>query len=470
MEAMMRNPAIEEYISRLYYDPRQILSVVPDGTTSTKRDTSRSAGPNGVIVCTAVDHDARKNLDEVAILNPSSGIIFPGALIRADRALMEGKPTPIALARRPARLTINLPGLARPSGEVVPTFADVQKFMNDKLEEWNATAAREGYVNQAASIFTMTKAYSKEQVALDLGVKAEWASGKASAQLDVASSAERSVMVGYYKQVFYSVIMDTPPSPGSVFDYQVGPQQARDVFNDEHPPAYVNRVDYGRIFLIRMETSGSETTANLRAAFAQATGQDSVAVDLKAKASSIISNSSFSVLAVGGGPDFPVQSFQGARSGKVEGLDQYFAAVRYSRGNPGWPIAYTVAFLKDNTLATMGATAKYVETNCVSYPNGFVKVWHDGGYVAKFRVSWQEPSGVGDKMVNKTFESGEQTAGYTKSVAIPGDAKSVKIYAEAATGLVWSPWGEIMNVERNGPDNKTYRAYGTTLDRKWEAN
>ena len=47
---------------------------------------------------------------------------------------------------------------------------------------------------------------------------------------------------------------------------------------------------------------------------------------------------------------------------------------------------------------------------------------------------------------------------------------NVKIFADAATGLAWNPWGDSINLIEDGPTNKTYRIYGTTLDRKYEIN
>lgn len=68
------------------------------------------------------------------------------------------------------------------------------------------------------------------------------------------------------------------------------------------------------------------------------------------------------------------------------------------------------------------------------------------------------------------WASGEKTSGFTKQIDIPGDATSVRLSAVAATGLAWDPWGEIMNVTLSRPNNKTYRVYGTTLDRQFDAS
>jgi thiol-activated cytolysin len=87
---------IDRYIRALQYDPRQLLSVLPDGSTSAvpvgPETRDRQAGGGAVIICTKRQHSLGKNLDEVVILNPAAGAIFPGALVRADESLAEGTP------------------------------------------------------------------------------------------------------------------------------------------------------------------------------------------------------------------------------------------------------------------------------------------------------------------------------------------------------------------------------------------
>ena len=118
----------------------------------------------------------------------------------------------------------------------------------------------------------------------------------------------------------------------------------------------------------------------------------------------------------------------------------------------------------------MGFTTDYTETQCVRYPNAFVKFAHAGAYVAKFQVTWVDADAQGNYIQNKDWESGNQTAGYTHQADLPGDAQGVRLQAWAATGLVWDPWGEILNVSLDGPDNKCYRVTGTTLNRSWDNN
>jgi len=438
-------PALDAYITGLNYDPQQILSVVPDGTTSAQPVKNRQTVGNAVIICTTTQHTLKKNLSEVAILSPSAGVIFPGALIRADQDMMEGHPQPIVLPRAKLNLNLDLPGLKEPGGMVLPNSSNVMKFLNKALEQWNKLPASQGYVNAARSFLQVSQSFSSQQVALELGFKAEWASGNASAQVGVSSTTEKSVVVAYFKQVFYTISMDPPETPASVFAASVTVKQAQKAFDEAHPPAYVRSIDYGRI------------------------QQGAIGGNVEASYKEIIQNSTFTVLAIGGGAETPIKMFSGSSEASLKELQDYIAAdAVYRRDNPGLPIAYTVAFLKDNAFARMGNSADYTETVCVRYNNAFVKFEHAGAYVAKFEIDWVEPDANGDYTINRQWESGEKTSGYSESIELPGDAKNVHLKAWAETGLVWDPWGEILNIVIDGPDNKTYRVTGTTLDRHWD--
>jgi hypothetical protein len=49
------------------------------------------------------------NFEEVAILRPTNGIIFPGALVIGDENMLDGAPTPFEIGRAPVSLRIDLP-------------------------------------------------------------------------------------------------------------------------------------------------------------------------------------------------------------------------------------------------------------------------------------------------------------------------------------------------------------------------
>lgn len=471
MQTVTAPATLNQFLRGLSYDARQLLSLPANGSTEAL-PAPKTNNPNAIILCTKREKSLNGDLQDIAIMNPTSGVVYPGALVLANQRLAEGRPDPIVLDRSPITLRIDLPGLGAQGTKVVnnPTNANVAAAIDEVLEVWNAQPAAEGYVNAAKSNLSITEAFSSEQAALELGFSAKWANSQVSTQLKASNRQESSVFLALYRQVFYTVTMDSPSQPAAVFGPETRLDDLQQLIGNQAPPAYVRSVDFGRLILVRMETSASETNVDAQGAFSHALNGGAggtVSAEVKANYERIIRNSKFTVVTLGGNPK------EAARIASPKDINQLSDIINqgatYSRSNPGTPIAYTVAFLKDNALATMAYTTRYFETECRQFNNGFVKVRHSGGYVAKWTITWQETDANGNYTVPRQWASGNQTAGFTHQINLPGDAANVRIQAWAKTGLAWNPWGQIMDHQENGPTNKTYRVYGTTLNRKWEA-
>jgi thiol-activated cytolysin len=455
--------AIDGYFRTLSYNPLSLLSVsTPDSTQSMP---GKATASNSVIICAPMQKKASLDATSITILSPVGGVVYPGALLKANRNLAEGRPDPVSVYRAPMTLSIDLPGLGTDGTVTVAdaTNSSVQTSVESMLQKWYPKKLAQ----QARQSLEAKKASSQEQVSLDLGFSAKWASNSVKSNLSVNTSSKSSTTVALFRQVYYTVTMDIPRSPGSVFGTLVTLADVKGIADANNPTAYVKSVDYGRLIFVKMETNSSETDADLQGSLKYATGGGvTTNSSLQAKYKKIVDNSTFTVLTLGGNAQAATKVFNSSDANALQ--DLITESATFSEKNPGYPIAYTVNFLKDNQLAQMSFTNDYTEWTCKEYGSGFIKLKHDGGYVAKFSVTWDETDSSGTKKVGKSWSSGEKTAGWSYTLNLPGDATQVRIKALAATGLAWDPWGEIMNLTRSGPTNKTYRAYGTTLDRKYD--
>lgn len=475
--AAATDQAIDQYIRSLSYDPRRLLAVREDGATEALpagESMERSVTDNGVIVCKKNKQGLSEDLEEVSILSPTRGVIFPGALVRANRQLAEGLPEAISLGRAPVKISVDLPGLGANGQRVIadPKNGSIQPAISDILETWNTKPASQGYINAARSSFTVKRVYSMQQASLELGFSAKWLKNDLNSSLKVSDDREKAVTVGMLKQVFYTVTIDLPEKPSSVFAERVSLQDVRNVVDANNPPAYVKSVDYGRIIMVRMETDRSQTKADLDASLKYFTsGGVETNSKVKGDLNLVAKNSTFTVYTLGGNAEVSTQVIS------ANNADDLITALklaiqknaRYARDNPGVPIAYSVSFLKDHRNATMAFSTDFVKTDCTEFADGYVKVKHSGAYVAKFQVTWMEKNAQGIP-IPKIWVSGNKTVGFDHTVSLPGDATNVRVQGWAATGLVWDPWGEIINKALNGPSNECYRAKGTTLNRSWDNN
>ena len=372
--------SIGSYIRTLQYNPAALLNVQPAGATDEREDAGASEDlpPQQIgleeLTCKRTDYSLLKNFDQVALLRPTTGVVWPGALVKGNGTLLDGSPEPLPLPRAPVTVRVNLPGMGTNGTRSIsdPTNSSVQAAVDEALEWWNANAYQEGYVNASQSSFQLSQSYSSEQVALKVGLNAAWASGDASVQFSYRSSEEKSVVLAVYKQAFYDVTLDTPEKPEAVFGSGVRLEDVQALIDNDVPPAYVASVTYGRIIMARMETSARLERAELEAAARHAFAAVEVSGDVQASYNKLNKNLSVQVVTLGGNAAVATQAINtSSPEALIQGIQGVIKGENavYSRSNPGIPIAYQVRFLKDHSLARMGFTTEYTTTECSATKN-----------------------------------------------------------------------------------------------------
>jgi thiol-activated cytolysin len=359
--------SIGEYIQQIPIDPPSQLNVQDTGSqdvsrdqVSTEQSTEEVAGV-GTKVCVRSTYDLKQNFDQVAVLRPTNGVIYPGALVKANPAMMDGLPEPITLPRAPVRLSIDLPGIGDHGVVTVsnPTNSGVQAAIDGALQWWNANAYQDGYVNASNSSYRYTSSFTSTQTGLDLGLNLSWATGDFAGQFNTFTSTTTTVVTAAYQQVFYTVTFDTPQDPEAVFPGSLDLKSVEDEVPADEPPAYVSSVAYGRILVFRMENTNSVTTTDLEAAFNYGVGRLAASGSLASTYQNILSTSKIEAISIGGNAAVATQLVTGDLLSVIQGPN----AV-YSRDNPGVPIAYTVKYLKDNRIAKLGYSTEYTTTEC----------------------------------------------------------------------------------------------------------
>ena len=369
---------IHDHISQLNYSPEAMLNYQDTGGEEAKKeikeDTSQTTvDGNYTTICKTTTYNLKKNFDQVAILRPTAGIIWPGALVKGNQSLLDGIPEPIGIERSPITFSVNLPGMGENGIRTVenPAASSIQAAIDSSLEWWNNNAYEEGYVNASNSSFHIGTSYSSKQLALDVDLNAEWASGSISSQFNYYSSEEKKVVMAVYKQAFYDVIFDTPTSPIKVFSEAASLDRVKNIITDAAAPAYIKSVTYGRIIMFRMEATSSYESIDVEAAFRYAAGY-SVDGNLKTRYEKILQESSIDLVTIGGNAAVATEPISSASTTsastileKIRGIIAGDNAV-YSKDNPGVPIAYSVFYLKDNSLAKLGYTTEYTANECVT--------------------------------------------------------------------------------------------------------
>lgn len=427
--------SLGEYINGLSYNPESLLAVQGTGDQPifekalSQGETMRKPGGGTITTCTKTPKQLSRNFDEIAVLQPTRGVIYPGALIFADKYLVNGEPRPMTgLPRFPLNLRLDLPGLGENGKFTIdePTEDNVQTGVNQALDSWNnSTNFQNGYVNNSRSGYSSAVAYSSEQLPLNLGFNENWAQGSVSAQFKYVSNLEKVVVSVAVKQVFYTVDFNAPATPEGFFDSGVTAEQAHNVFSSAKIPAYISSVNYGRIIMFRMESNGDVIPSEAESALRYAAGLLSVSGEIQTKYNTILSNSVLTAVTVGSNGQAETAN---VKASDLMPIIKGKNAV-YSKSNPGIPISYSVKFLKDNSIAKIGATADYSEEKCETVNNKWIEIRQNGWYVADYTVSWDEPGRPAQKV------EGRYVLGNKMHVSFSGDATNIRVNLRTMSGV-----------------------------------
>ncbi len=461
--------SINDYLISLNPNYEDVLNVQGDGSLVPKESQTGSTTrnyPDGSNRwrCNEVSYNLTRNFDEVAILRPTNGIVFPGALVKINPALMNGVPEPMTLKRAPMQLRLDLPGIEERGNIEVkePNNSNVQTEIEKALEWWNDNKYEEGYVNAANTSYEATVSYTSEQLALDLGLSSSWASGSVSSQFAYKTSREKRVAMAVFKQAFYTVTMETPQNPASVFGNGVTLEDVQAQSGEDTPPAYVSSVIYGRLIMFRMESSSEYSATEVEAALRYGSGKLQATGDVESRYQRILQNSSITLVTIGGNAEAAAEGVSARDFGDLEEIMKGKNAL-YSRNNPGVPIAYTVKSLADNSLVKMGYTTDYTTQECTYQRPGKVKMRNTGGYVARFSVNYNLDGR------RRSASSGNFSAGLNREITIPAGATDINVKAERQVFVLSSTWETTFTKRFSKLEGDVcFRVWGTTLAPRWE--
>jgi len=446
------NADIDAYLTGLHYDSRQVLAEQVGDTPLPAKALPDEVTDDGeaIVVVKQVKHRLQGNVDDIVILSPTHSVIWPGALVKVDQDLVRGTPTAIRGRRAPMWLSIDLPGIGGRGVFAVDdaSHGNVQAAVDAALDWWNDHQYREGYVSQSRSKYEATMAYSAEQLAASLGLSVKSLQGSLAAQFQSTTTRTSKVAMALFKQVFYSVTFDPPEHPGSVFHPTVTLDDVKAQVSNETPPAYVSSVDYGRLLLLRIESSTATRSHDIEGAMRYLCGRAKATASYR----SALAKSKVTLITIGGNAEVNARAVDATRIEDLHEVIQGKNAL-YSKANPGEPIAYTIRFLKDGRLAKIGYSTDYTELVCERYPHGWIGFRHQGAYVAKFYLTWTEGNQV------RRWSSGRRGVGFHEIIHLKGNARNIHINAQA----LGFRWITIFDKKLPGPPNQEFVVKGTAF-------
>lgn len=455
---------LDNKIYGLSYNSDKILSFNGEGIDSFIPNEGIKKTDKFIVIKREKKSINNSNAD-ISVLDSTNNRIFPGAILLANRNLVENKPDLVSCERKPVVLSIDLPGMGDESKVVVesPSNSNISSAISNLLNTWNSKYSSTNKI-PAKIQYSENMVYSESQLTTKFGLNFKSLSKSLDIDFDAILEGKKKAMVISFKQIFYTVSIDAPKSPSDLFGDNVSwDELTLKGINNDNPPVYVSNVSYGRTIFVKLETTS--TSSDVEVAFKALINEQDAKNNSKYK--KIFEESTFTAVVIGGGAQ---------EHNKVISKD--FDEIRniiinnseYSSSNPGLPVSYTSVFLKDNSVASINSNSEYIQTTSSEYTSGNIILKHTGGYVAQFNISWDEISydDKGKEILTRKYWSEndrDKTAPFNASLNLSGNCKNIDIFIKEATGLAWEWWRTIVDV-KNVPliKERVIEIHGTTLN------
>lgn len=294
--------------------------------------------------------------------------VFPGAVLQG--AYFDGGSfVPVTIKRAGGKLVLS--GLALNAASY---SIDVEEMGQDTVANAIAKLLTDNQVvgTAANASYRVDTVYSSNQWAFNLGTDVKFMSVDIAASASTSTESTQNSVIMQFTQVFYIVSFKDPVTANSVF-------KDGDLFNDPegqigtgNPPLYVSNVKYGRqvYFIAKSSLGSTHVEAALKGAYS---GAADVTVEAGMSYKDILSKTSITYIVRGGGAEQALAPIAAATPDQMYAKVREFlsnrSAAQFSAANPGVPVAYTLRYLDDRTVAMKGLSTTYDRHDCSTVPN-----------------------------------------------------------------------------------------------------
>jgi thiol-activated cytolysin len=202
-------------------------------------------------------HDVVDNIESVVYLGLNDDIVWPGNLVKGDRA-HDFVYEPIAVPRGPITLSLSLetattgPAITRAVTD--PRLSTVRQGISDLLRD----AMTAGTTVPARVEFMYQQVFNESHLDLAVGADISYGGGSLDTRFDWNSTSKKTKIVAKYRQVYFTVDMDTPASLEAFFAPNTGVDVVAAAMPAGSRPIYVAGVSYGMMALMFIESDFTE--------------------------------------------------------------------------------------------------------------------------------------------------------------------------------------------------------------------
>jgi len=299
-------------------------------------------------------HDVVDNIDNVVYLGLNDDVIWPGSLVEGTKA-NDFVYVPISVSRAPITISASLEGSPATGTSITRSVADpklstIRQGISDLLK----SAITSNTTVPAKVDFKYAQMYSQSQMNLFVGADVSYGAGSLDTKFNWDSTTQRNKIIASYKQIYYSIDIDTPKSPYDILAPTMPVSDIETAMPPASMPLYVSSVSYGMMAFVFIETDYSYEKMKwaLDAAY---DGIVSGSVELDMETQEILQNSSIQIVVYGGS----TAGLKELETGYNGFLNVIKASKDFNSSSPGVPLVYRFRHLTDNTLALITLTSQY---------------------------------------------------------------------------------------------------------------
>lgn len=400
-------------IGEEYSKPSTDATTTCSNNGSTVACPASTTGHAGYVECVdrGMDEAKVQQLSDVACLLDTDQV-YPGSLLQGAH-YDGGSFAPVTIAR--AGGTITLSGLAFGGSATYDATVNTVSYANitNAIAGILSGNSIEGTVANAT--YRVDAVQSSNQWAFNLGTDVKFMSADLKASSETNNESSQNTVIMKFTQVFYTVSFEDPVLRTDVFADKAAFDDPENQIGTGNPPLYVSNVKYGRqVFFVAKSSLGSNyVKAALSGAYS---GAADVTVTSGMSYKNIMSQTSITYIVRGGDAGLALAPINSASPDQMYDKIKEFLANRnaatFSSSNPGIPVAYTLRYLDDRTVAMKGLTTSYDKHDCRTIP------------AEDYQFSMKLSQIDDDVHVYLDSETAAMQKGYTNTITFEGDITS----------------------------------------------
>jgi len=278
------------------------------------------------------EYEQAKEVEEMLLFTEDQEVFYPGALLKS-KEWVTGTYLPIEVDRKPITLSTTL--LGKESSVVTvdkPTLSSVRAGISKLLtKEYDAPPANITYSSE--------EIYDEEHLRIALGINYSGAGNSFKGKGLFEYKDDKNRYLVKIQQVFYTIDVDRPRTPA---DFITVPDNEYEQQLGKEKPIYVSSIKMGRVFLLGIETSLKKIDAEAKIQASFLSG--GIGVEAETAFNELKKSSKITARVLGGDAQLSARAITDIK--QVATL--LSEGAKFSRQNPGAPIAYKLRELGTN--------------------------------------------------------------------------------------------------------------------------